>query len=506
MTFRIVTATSFLAIAGFSAAPGFADVTAEQVWENWKVIGTVYGQTYTAGSINRVGDTLTLTDVVMDMASGNMKMAGTIPEVAFREVGDGTVAITMSDSYSMNMNAAGEIGRAAVKGRVTIGQNGLVMTASGTPEAINYDMAADSIVLSVADFTTDDEPHELDIDVTISNADMTYQVVPGDTVGITSTFAAQAARFQIAGKDDSGSGSVEAAGQMNALAGASSGAIPKAAAIGDLTKMLAQGYTTDGSFTYDAGNLAITSVDPNGSTTIVNSSSKGGSLNFSMDKDRIAYGLVGKSVALKAGGSAIPLPDLTAAYDEAAFSLLVPVSKSDEAKDFALQTRLQGLTVSDLIWSMVDPGASLPRDPATLIIDLKGRAKPLLDLLTADQSARMAVQPFALEALDVTALQLTVAGAEFKGDGALAFDHTQPNVLGGVAPMPTGKLNLSLTGATTLLGKLQTLGLVDPQITMTFGMFTGMLAKPGPTPDSFVAEVEFKEGGQILTNGNPLPF
>jgi hypothetical protein len=67
-------------------------------------------------------------------------------------------------------------------------------------------------------------------------------------------------------------------------------------------------------------------------------------------------------------------------------------------------------------------------------------------------------------------------------------------------------LNLSLTGANTLLGQLQTLGLVDPQITMTFGMFVGMLAKPGPTPDSYITELEFKEGGQILSNGNPLPF
>jgi hypothetical protein len=72
--------------------------------------------------------------------------------------------------------------------------------------------------------------------------------------------------------------------------------------------------------------------------------------------------------------------------------------------------------------------------------------------------------------------------------------------------MPVGKVNLSLTGATGLLEKLVALGLVDPQMTAMFGMFAGMLAKPGPTPDSLIAEVEIKEGGQILSNGNPLPF
>jgi hypothetical protein len=183
----------------------------------------------------------------------------------------------------------------------------------------------------------------------------------------------------------------------------------------------------------------------------------------------------------------------------------MPIAKSDAPQDFALKTKLQGLTVSDMIWNMIDPGSSLPRDPATLDIALKGKAKPLVDMLTADKSA-MDSPPFELTSMDVDALQLTVAGAEFKGNGALAFDNSKPPVLGGVTPMPTGKLNLSLTGANTLLGKLQALGLVDQQVTMTFGMMAGMLAKPGPTPDSFIAEVEFNEDGKITSNGNPLPF
>jgi hypothetical protein len=115
-------------------------------------------------------------------------------------------------------------------------------------------------------------------------------------------------------------------------------------------------------------------------------------------------------------------------------------------------------------------------------------------------------QPFEVTSLDVDALHLSVAGAEFNGNGALAFDNSQAPVLGGAVPMPTGKLNLSLNGGNTLLGKLQAMGLVDPQMVMTFGMMMGMLAKPGPTDDSFVSEVEFQPGGKILTNGNPLPF
>jgi hypothetical protein len=506
MTPRILATTSFAVLSAFLAAPAFADVTAEEVWQNWKDLGTAYGQTYTTGSETRAGDTLTITDLAMEMNSGDAKVAGTIPQVAFRETGDGRVEITLSDAYLMKMESK-DVKGDTVSNSFNIGQNGLVMTASGDPSAISYDIKADSMVVNVLDFVADGKPKDLNVDFNLANLTANYQVTPGDMTGLTSTFAAQSLSFQVMGKGDDNKGSFEAKGQMNNLAGASAGAMPKAMTTGNLGAMLAGGFTSDGSFTYDNGNFTLAATDEKGSTTNVDSSSQGGSLNFSLDKSRIAYGANASKVAMKASGSAIPLPDLSAAYDEAAFSLLMPVAKSDEAQNFAIQTKLEGLTVSDMIWGMIDPAATLPRDAATLNISLKGKAKPMVDLLSVDKTAMMGrTPPVQLDALDVESLHLSVAGAEFKGDGALAFDNTKPPLLGGVAPMPTGKLNLSLTGANTLLGKLQALGLVDPQMTMTFGMMSGMLAKPGPTPDSLISEVEFQEGGKILTNGNPLPF
>lgn len=506
MTPRILMTTSFAALTAFLAVPAFADVTADEVWQNWQALGASYGQTYTTGSESRSGDTLTITDLTMDMSSGDSKVIGTIPQVAFREIGDGRVEVTMSNEYLMKMESKDGRGK-ALSNSVNIGQNGLVMTASGTPDAINYDIAAESIVVNLLDFVVDGKPREMDVDLNLSKLAATYQVAPGDMTSVNSTFAAQGLSFQLIGENDDGKGKFEATGQMNNIAGASAGAMPKAMATGNLGTMLSQGFASDGSFTYDSGNFTLAATDPNGATTNIDSASQGGSLNVSLDKERIAYGVNGKGVTLKASGSSIPFPELTAAYQDAAFSLLLPIAQGVEAKDFAINIKLQGLTVSDMLWGMIDPGASLPRDPATLNVSLKGKAKPLVDLLAAEKNVMMGQKPpFELNALDIDALQLTLAGAEFKGDGALMFDNKKPPMLGGVAPMPTGKLNLSLTGANTLLGKLQALGLVDQQITMTFGMMSGMLAKPGPTPDSLVSEVEFKEGGQILTNGNPLPF
>lgn len=506
MTKRFFTSTAFAALSVLVAAPALADVTADDVWQNWQALGTSYGQSYSAGSETRSGDTLTITDLTMDMSSGDSKAIGSIPQVAFRETGDGRVEVTMSDAYRLSMQSKDGFGK-DLSNTVIINQNGLKLTASGTPAAINYDIAAEAIIVKLLDFLVDGKPKDMDIDLDLSNLRATYQVAPGDVVAVNSTIAAQSLSFQLTGSNDDGKGTFNAKGMMNNIAGASAGAMPKVMPMHDLSAMLAQGFTSDGSFTYDSGNFSLAAISPDGTTTNVDTTSQGGALNVSMDKERIAYGLNGKNVSVKASGSAIPFPELAAAYEDATFSLLMPIAKAEEAKDFAVNVKLQGLTVSDAIWGMIDPAATLPRDPATLNIALKGKAKPLVDLLDADKAAMMGTKPpFEVTALDIDALQLTVAGAEFLGDGALAFDNAQPPVLGGVVPMPTGKVNLSLTGATTLLGRLQALGLVDQQATMTFGMMAGMLAKPGPTPDSFVAEVEITEGGKILSNGNPLPF
>ncbi len=506
MTARILMTTAFAALAAFPFTPALADVTADEVWQNWKDLGTAYSQSYSAGSEVRSGDSLTITDLSMELSADDGNVSGLISKVIFRETGDGRVEITMSNESLLTMQSKNENGK-ALSNTINIDQDGLTMIASGTPDAISYDIAVDSVVVTVLDFMIDGQPREMEMDLELSGLAAMYQVSPGEMTFSTSTFAAKAISFQAIGQDEEGTGEFELMGQMNNVAGASSGAAPKDMAEDDFVAALAQGFTADGSFTYDSGNLTVMGQDPEGATTNFDSSSNGGSLNFSFDKDRIAYGLRSKGVQMKVSGSAIPFPELAATYDEAALNLLLPLAQSDEAKDFALETRLQGLTVSDLLWGMIDPAASLPRDPATLVVSLSGKAKVLVDLLSESQETLMGeAPPFAVEALNIDALQLTVAGAEFKGDGALAFDNMQPPVLGGMAPMPTGKLNLSLTGANTLLGKLQALGLVDPQITMTFGMMAGMLAKPGPTPDSLISEVEIKEGGQILSNGNPLPF
>jgi hypothetical protein len=507
MSQRILKSTSFSALMIFTALPALADVTPEEVWQSWQDLGGVYGQTYTAGSQTRAGDSLVVTDVQISVDQDDTKLSGTIPEMTFRDMGDGRVDVAMPATYSMQMETLSGEGE-PVTNSLTVTQNGVSLIASGTPQEITHDFTADSLAVRAADVVIDGESRDMAFDFTLSKVAMMYRMAAGDMVATTSTFAAQRFEYKATGSTlNEDAGMFNVSGAMANMAGASAGSMPKGSVGAGMAAQLAQGMTTDASFTYDTGNFNVLATDETGSDMKFASTSLGGNVNVSMDNARIAYGVTGRGVQMTASGSSIPFPEVTAGYQSAGFNLLLPVAKSNEARDFVIDTRLEGLTVSDAIWSMIDAGATLPRDPATLIVSLKGTAKVLMDILGDTDTADATMEnPFQIETLNITAVQLTAAGAEVKGDGALSFDNTQAPILGGMTPMPVGKVNLSMTGVNGLLEKLVALGFVDPQMAMTFGMFAGMLAKPGPTADSLIAEIEIKEGGQILSNGNPLPF
>jgi len=506
MTYGIVKTASGAAILSLGMAGSvLADVTAEEVWQNWQDVSAASGQTLEAVSALRSGDTLTVTDMIVLIKSPEGEVKGVVPQVNFRDTGDGRVEITMSDRYNFQMSMTSPDGKTNSNG-FAIQQNGMLLTASGTPASINYEVSAESVSATIQDFIVDSVPTDMRIEFDITGILASYLVMKGDPIQMTSNFSGKSLSFAIDGKD--ADGAINATGQMSGLAGYTNGALLGAGGAKNIVAMLADGFSADFAFTYNEGSMTIGLIDAKGSTTDIQTSSKGGKLNFAMDKGNLTYGAAGHGVTISVQGSAIPFPEVTAAYDEASFDLRVPLAKAEEAQDFSLNTRLKGLTVSDFLWNMIDPGATLPRDPATLVIEAKGKARPLVDLL---DEAKMQAQPKSetpveVESLDVTKLHLSVAGAELLGDAALTFDNTQPLMAGGITPMPAGKVNLSLTGANRLLGKLQALGLVQPDMVMGFGMFSGMLAKPGPTPDSLETKIEIKEDGRILANGNPLPF
>ena len=90
---------AFLAACVFSAQGVLADVTPEEVWQNWQDTATAQGQKVTAESTSMDGDTLTVTGITLEMTGEGGDSSALIGEMQFQDNGDGTVAILMPDSF-----------------------------------------------------------------------------------------------------------------------------------------------------------------------------------------------------------------------------------------------------------------------------------------------------------------------------------------------------------------------------------------------------------------------
>lgn len=482
-----------------------AELTADQVWQNWQAIGAATGQTFVPGAVDRAGDVLTLSDVAVAVVSPEVQMTGVISRIELRENGDGTVSVVTPERYDLQLEMTPERGKPGSMALV-LEQAGVTLTARGTPEALSYDYSANRLSATGENMVVDGVASDARWSLVLDGFTQTYDVAPGALMGLTLTTAVRSLDFTGSGTTTGEDASAVAGSlRLTGIAAATDALLPPGPVEGAdaMRDLIAAGGRADFSMTYDSSALRMETRDADGQPGLVDGSSEGGHFKTSFDADRLIYGFGAKAMQMQASGGAM-MPPVAFSATEADLSLRAPLKQADAAQDFALGLRLRGLDVPAALWTMIDPSASLPRDPASLVLDLSGKLRPLVDPLNP-MDAPLQGPPVELHALNVNEVQLSVAGAEFKGTGAMTFDNSQPPMLGGVAPIPQGKLNMSLTGATTLLNKLMELGLLDQSAAMGFGMATAMFARPGDGPDSFLSEIESRPDG-IFANGQPLPF
>ena len=480
-----------------------AQVTPEQVWQNWKNLGMSSGQSITAATENRSGDTLTVSGVSVSSLFEGGSVTATIDTVAFRDAGNGTVEVTMSPEYPVAIDAKGDDAKEA-KINLLVKQPGLKLTAAGSATETRYDFTAPSVGMSVINMTVDGKPFDLKLDGGLIGLVGNYIVGTGAKTTVDSSLKADSGSISMAvnDPDPANGGTMKLTGSVANLAGTSSSALVDSETMNDMAKALAAGFSTDGAMTYGASSFSFDFADATTKETVMASGELGGgSLNIALDANRMQYGGGAKAVSLRASGSEIPFPELSMAYADSAFNFLIPVSKSDTPQDFAILTSITDLTMSNDIWGIFDPTGELPRDPATLVIDTKGKANWKMDIFSPE-AANMENVPGELHALDVTDLTLRAVGAAITGAGAFTFDNTDLTTFDGV-PAPTGSIDLKIVGANGLLDRLIKMGLLPEDQAMGARMMLGLFARPGEGEDTLTSKLEFKDKG-FFANGQRL--
>jgi len=500
MTKPIFLRAGSLGAALLCSTAAYADVTAQQVWDNWKTQIEVYGDGgVTVGNESMSGDTLTVETLTLSMSDDDVTVNSEMGPLTFTEQGDGTVRVGMPESYPMSLEIEGS------PVELTISNEGLDIVASGTPDALSYALVADSYSITV-----DSVGGEIEEEVLLNAATITMEVISGDYIVRSGDLQNMDYSLTMAGVDinvdlreKGGSGVIQFNGDMADLMLAAKLAMPMDMDMDAPETMFADGFAFEGGYSIGAAQYDF-NIDADGESASGNVSTDSTALSVSADYDGMLYQSESTGIALDMTiPEELPFP-IQASMSTFGFTMDVPLSQANAPRGFELGFELRDLAVGDGLWNLFDPGEILPRDPATVALNLTGNVTPFFDFMDPEQAQAAAMADLPGEIHDVTLNDLTmrVAGAEVMGEGAFTFDNTDFQTIPGM-PRPEGQADFRINGVNGLIDKLIQMGLIPEDQAMMPRMMLGMFATP-VGDDQLTSTIEINDQGHILANGQRI--
>ncbi len=488
--------TLAVALLGSTA---LADMTAEQVWQDWQALSTSMGQTMVAGSTDMSNGTLTVSDIAISATEDEVTVTGTIDQIVFREQGDGTVEITMSESYPLTIVAPGEMGE-PVTMTMELTQSGLVMIARGAEGDVTYDLTADEISVALTELSSGEDMPTVDMNVAMATITGRYQV--WDSQDFSTGLQAASMSVTIAAEELEDGASFSADLSFADIEVRSAISSLNMTAMEEASAALRAGFGIDVDMTHGAGEFSFSGADDFSGETAISGTLSSGGLGMSMGEDGLRYTTTARDIDMTFASDEMPFPPLSVAMSESTLVFRMPLLAAEDPQEFSLETRLVDLAVDDMLWGMFDPGNVLPRDPATAILAIGGTLRLIADLMEAPDSPTGTVPAEPVD-LALRELRLSVAGAELTGDGSFTFDNTDTITFDGM-PRPEGAVNLRLVGGNALIDKLVQLGFLPPDQAMGARMMMGLFGRPGEGDDTLTSTIEVRDDGGIYANGQRI--
>ena len=494
----------------FTSSSALADVTPQDVWRDWQDHMQSMGYTLTATE-KASGDTLAVSNVRFDLTSepdlGQITMS--LEQLSLVQNDDGTVSVVMPDAMPLMFEITPtDPDEDRVRAALTVNQTGQDMRVSGTPTDLSSAYAAGLLGLTLDQMTVGDEtfgPDNASLNVVLNNVEYASKSVLDDMRAYAQDGSIASMTFDMRFKDPKEPAIATINGTSTDMTFDGDGRLPLGIAqASDMAAMLRAGMTGAGTFTSGNSTMTVDIEDPENGNMSAAVASEGGRLTVETSADGMSYAGSRQGMALSVQPQQFPFL-LSFGLDNAAFNLSAPVLKTDDAQDVALGLNLEGFTMSDMVWGMINPQGTLPRDPANLSLDVSGKARLLMDYFDPEAATRMAETgqvPAQLDSVNLNALIVDALGAKLTGNGAVTFEHDEN---GPTALKPSGAVDLKLVGGNTLIDTLVSSGLLPAQMAMGARMMMGMFAVPAEgEEDTLKSKLEFTRDGQILANGQRI--
>lgn len=488
----------FLSVFVIASTPTLAkaDVSPAQVWDSWQSLLTQYGATIETGPPQASGTDLVLSDVklVQDNSEGASRTTLIFPELAFLSNEDGTVSISLEDKITVLFAQAPAFG-AATQLTGDIAFDGLLITASGTADEMRFDYSGNGAIFAFDEILSGEQSSPLDISSRMEAFSGAGNVGVG--ANIDTAFSIKTERVSLSADIPDPATQIEVTIDGVSANSAASRPSDPASTGQDLFALLGASATTQ--YTYDRSAVTFAVNDPTAfsSGTITSGAAR---MTSALDAQSIQMDSHTDDLKINLAG-VLPTP-IALNIQSLAYMTKAPSAPTDDPRDIALQMNLNQVTASESTWAQYDPDASLPRAPATVLLDLTGKATLGGAMAQGDFMAPMLAFG-GLRDLQINQLFVDLIGAQLSGSGALEFDKAPANAMFGM-PQPMGTIDLRLLGGTVALDKLTALGLVPQETAIGAKMMMGLFTTAGPGADEISTQIRLTQDGGILVNGQRI--
>ncbi|MEP5762307.1 MAG: hypothetical protein ABJ327_23930 [Litoreibacter sp.] len=483
--FAPMTCIAFL----LSSSASFADVTAADVWEGLE------------SRLDGLGGFSATTEATSNGLRVSELRFGTNEEISLtldgaielQENSDGTVNIVLPPELRGEVSL--DTGETT---EVTLSQSDMSLVASGTPLAIQYALDASKLAFKGSYTSTNDDTGSYVIEA--ENVSGTSFVNKGETIELDHSYDIKKIRVDAAGTS-APDVHTEAKSEGDDIAIRIAGNVPDMDSDWplqaymnpdvDLTISIDQGYSVVDTATTVSGNTTRTQMTTSKANTQIRLADNAASITG------LAQEMAGPVVI-----DGWPLPEINLEIGAFETAIKVPLSKADDQSDASYKFGISGLSVNDELWDLFDANATIPRDPANLNIDISGTGNFALDQVSRSKSTDELLADDVFDTVTLEDFSLDLAGAALNAVGKFAFDYTDKTP--DEAPKTDGQLDVSLTGAFTLLDNLVAIGLLQEQQTAGFKLMSNLFATPGSTSDSLESRLEVKPDGSIFANGQQI--
>ena len=499
-------------IVNLSNIRALADVTSQQVWDGLRTAMTASGFKISA-SETRNGNRLTIGDLQMNRrvqdpgsdASGTISLS--VSSLQFLDKGDGTVTVVLPDQIPVILHVnSPEDGAFDVQFDLT--QRNLVIRASGKPDEIRHDYAAEAVGLDLRKLVLD----RTEVPGADVHADLSLVNVSGTSISAIQTDRNYTQNLNIGRMSYQASISLPGPSETSYnLSGLTTGleftgmtALPLILNWSDPLAVLMDGAGFDATWRYDQTESDISSVE-SGEKYQQSSKITAGSGRLALNNQRLLYKGTSAQSNLFLVMDQLPFP-ISLSLAKAAANVLLPLTASPTAQPFNLGLSLSDFVMSDMMWALFDYDEILPRDPISLALEISGTAKVLLDIFSPGAIEALGqddFMPFELEDIDIGRLHLAGGGAALEGAGHFEFDNSDFETFEGM-PRPRGRFETELKGGNRLLDRLIEIGLIQQSDAMAMRMMLSMFTIPGEGNDILKMLLEVTEEGRVLSNGQRI--